>query len=380
MDSKSRQVDLIDKNLFIYTRARFLLWSLVFSFLVIACTQAKKESGGITIQWNNEKAEAIVIPLSSIPGENLTNISSQLKVRLINNSTPVIHDQVEVAGSSVIFKPLIAFTRGLKYEVLFSDKLIGQFEIPLLSIKDLTEVVAVYPTTDTLPENALKLYIVFSKPMQEGQALSNIDFIKNEKDTLSSVFLDLAQELWNRERTTLTLWFDPGRVKRDLQPNQNLGTPLQRNNSYRLVIDKNWRDELGLTLGSGYEKKFLVGKRDSNSPDPSNWEIHPPKALTTEPLVIDMHESLDYLLLKNAVSITNSNGDILNGSFEPASKETMLRFTPTEAWKQNEYVIKFEARLEDLAGNNLNRLFDKDLTRPDKHEQQKIFTKKFRVN
>ena len=63
--------------------------------------------------------------------------------------------------------------------------------------------------------------------MQEGQALENITVIKNGKDTIPSIFLDLQPELWNKERTILTLWLDPGRIKRDLQPNKKLGLPLE---------------------------------------------------------------------------------------------------------------------------------------------------------
>jgi hypothetical protein len=43
-------------------------------------------------------------------------------------------------------------------------------------------------------------------------------------------------------------------------------------------------------------------------------------------------------------------------------------------------MIKIEARLEDLAGFNFNRLFDNDLTQPVKKDQQRIVTKTFRVN
>ena len=178
----------------------------------------------------------------------------------------------------------------------------------------------------------------------------------------------------------LTLWFDPGRIKRDLQPNQNLGTPLQLNNRYKLVIDKNWRDERGLNLGSGYEKNFTVGKRDNASPDPANWDVNSPKASTKEALTINLHEPLDYLLLKNAINIVDNNGKAIEGAFVPTSKENILNFTPAQAWQRAEYTIKIEARLEDLAGNNLNRLFDNDLTQPVKKDQQKIFVKKFRVN
>ena len=60
----------------------------------------------------------------------------------------------------------------------------------------------------------------FSQPMQEGVSAEHICLVKGEKDTLKNVFLDLQPELWNHDRTMLTLWLDPGRIKRDLQPNR----------------------------------------------------------------------------------------------------------------------------------------------------------------
>ena len=43
----------------------------------------------------------------------------------------------------------------------------------------------------------------------------------------AGTFLDLQPELWNAEGTVLTLWLDPGRIKRDLIPNKELGIPLK---------------------------------------------------------------------------------------------------------------------------------------------------------
>ena len=127
----------------------------------------------------------------------------------------------------VIFKPMIAFTRGLKYKVYVRNELIDEIaDTDLLIQSTAPEVVAVYPALDTLPENLLKFYIRFSKPMQEGDELQHIHLIKDGRDTMSSVFLDL--ELWNNERTMLTLWLDPGRIKRELQPNKLLGPPLNK--------------------------------------------------------------------------------------------------------------------------------------------------------
>lgn len=353
--------------------------NLVFFIFLTACTDSNNEKKNLKIQWEDEKAQAVIIPLSFLTDAGTDSVANHLQVRLINNTVPVIHEEITVINEAVKFKPLVAFTHGLQYEVLYSGKIIGRFEIPPLSTENLTKVLSVYPTADTLPENTLKIYIVFSNPMQEGQAMQNIHFIKNEKDTLYDVFLDLSPELWNKERTILTLWFDPGRIKRDLQPNQNLGLPLQQSNRYNLIIDKNWRDERGLALWSGFEKYFFVGKRDGISPNPTSWNVSHPRASTKETLRIELQESLDYMLLKNTVSISANDGTPINGSFETAEKEKILTFIPSETWKPGEYSINIEARLEDLAGNNLNRLFDRDLTQPGSNDQQKVFTKKFRV-
>ena len=371
-------MDLKKKSSFYYKGARFLLWGLVLSFLHISCRENSKEIGGISIQWNHERADAIILPLTLFPVTNIDSIINNLAVRLIDNPVSMIHENIVVKEGLVIFRPLIAFTQGLKYEVYYSNKRIGEFEIPPLKVENLTEIISVYPTADTIPENTLKLYFVFSQPMQEGQAMHNISFVKNDKDTVS-VFLDLEQELWNKERTTLTLWFDPGRIKRDLQPNINLGMPLQEDNNYKLIVDKSWRDERGLGMRSNYEKIFYVGKRDNESPHLNTWIIDQPKAFSKDTLIVHLHESLDYLLLKNAIYITDTKSIPIVGSFEPAANETKLRFIPAEPWKPADYMIHVEARLEDLAGNNLNRLFDKDLSKADNDDPRKVYTIKFRV-
>ncbi|MBC7872383.1 MAG: hypothetical protein H7Y01_00230, partial [Ferruginibacter sp.] len=350
---------MIDQ-IFFNRKTRFhLLWSLVFSFLIAGCSESEKETNTVTIQWKEERAESISIPLELIPGIDKNSAAGLLQIHLLNNNTPVL-GQIVFKKDAVIFTPLIAFTRGLTYEVSLSNKLISQFTIPHGDTATSTGVISVYPTSDTLPGNLLKIYIAFSNPMQEGQALKNIVIIENQKDTLPEIFLDLDQELWNKERTMLTLWLDPGRIKRDLQPNQKLGAPLQQNNTYQLFIKQTWPDTRGSLLQSSFRKEFNVGPRDSLSPDPVDWTIQTPLPRTRQSLRIDLQEPLDYLLLKKAIRITGKKGNNINGVFETDDEETVLLFIPSAGWEPGDYTVEIEARLEDLAGNNLNRLFDKD--------------------
>jgi hypothetical protein len=342
------------------------------------CSENDEKNNSISIQWKETKATGILIPrnfLNSIPEDS---IELFLKIHLAKSNSSILGEYI-VTDDAVIFHPLLPLTRGLEYEVYLKNKLLGEVEVPTDDSKNAPTVLAIYPTADTLPENLLKIYIEFSKPMQEGEALNHVMLIKNSNDTLSSVFLDLQPELWNNDRTILTLWLDPGRIKRDLQPNKKLGLPLVKGFKYQLLINKDWQDADGAELENLYRKDFVAGIRDSISPDPAKWNIDVPETGSKQSLKIYLHESLDYILLKNTVRIVDDNGHALAGVIDVSAKESILYFTPSVAWKTGNYTIEVESRLEDFAGNNLNRLFDNDLTKQGQALEQKVFKKQFHV-
>ena len=354
-----------------------IFWSLVFSFLLIACSEKEKKNS-ISLQWNNNKATGILIPRNLLGSTPEDSIEKLLLIHLEKNSSSIL-GEYKITNEEVLFHPLLPLTRGLKYEVYLKDQLLGKVEVLTDEPGNAPAIVSVYPTADTLPENLLKIYIEFSKPMQEGDALKHVILIKNSVDTLSSTFLDLQPELWNNERTILTLWLDPGRIKRDLQPNKVLGPPLVRDTKYQLIIQKDWRDANGTELANGYQKNFITTLRDSLSPIPENWNVDIPKVGTKGPLKIFLYESLDYILLKNTVRVIDENDHSVPGTIDVSAKEFILYFTPSAAWKQGNYTIEIESRLEDLAGNNLNRLFDNDLAHQTQTHEQKIFKRPFHI-
>jgi hypothetical protein len=212
--------------------------------------------------------------------------------------------------------------------------------------------------------------------MQEGDVLKHIHLIKDTYDTLTSVFLE--QELWNNESTMLTLWLDPGRIKQDLRPNKLLGPPLKEGSRYQLVIDKNWQDAEGVLLKKNFTKNFFAGFRDIFSPYEYLWTINAPKAGTKEQLIINFNESLDHVLAENTLSVADANGKEVKGKFIVNDHGTIVNFTPDIEWKQGVYTLQIESRLEDLAGNNLDRLFDTDLAQKQKSPKD-FHTRKFEI-
>jgi hypothetical protein len=309
------------------------------------------------------------------------SIAVLLTVKLSDSSgRSAIFGESVVRDKDVLFRPLIPFTRGLAYEVRFKDKLLARFQIPEPLSSEAPRVVSIYPSSDTLPENLLKFYFVFSKPMREGQSLKHVVLLKNRRDTLPQTFLDLQPELWDVEGKWLTLWLDPGRIKRDLQPNQQLGTPLEKGVWYRLAINDLWQDKEGGRLAGSWSKDFFVSARDSQSPAPERWMLVPPGRGTRDPLRIKFNESLDYVLATEGIFITDKQGHVVPGEISLGKKESELKFTPHNLWIKGVYQLQAEVRLEDLAGNNLERLFDREISKEGIKVSGKNYIRTFSVD
>jgi hypothetical protein len=360
---------------------RFPLKSLILFFILASCARSGDKQDPIFIIWKHDRAAGISIPARYTSAILKDSIKKVLTIHVSGTiRQPAILGEYLVAEGATLFEPLIPFTRGLTYEVRLKGERIGEIKVPESDHTDGPEVVGVYPTGDTLPLNLLKVYIEFSKPMREGQSLRHIRLLKNGHDSVPGVFLDLQPELWSEDGTMLTLWLDPGRIKRDLQPNKALGTPLQNNSHYKLIVDSEWQDRQGAKLKKEFRKSFVVSSRDSLSPDINKWQVVTPLAGTKEAFQIDFKESLDHVLLKECFQLTDKKGNPVKGTMELLQNEAVLRFTPLTLWAKSRYILKFEARLEDLAGNNLNRLFDRDITIDKKARSNVVYTREFEVN
>lgn len=276
--------------------------------------------------------------------------------------------QLQASDSGVRFLSVVPLTRGLTYEVKSGDAVIGTITIPV-SNAPAPVLASIYPACDTVPENLLKVYLHFSQPMMEGRSASFVHLLKDGRDTMKGTFLDLQPELWNAEATVLTLWLDPGRIKLDLIPNKEFGNPLTRNTRYELVVGAGWRSKEGIKTISTTRKSIYVGDRDELSPEVDRWKLPLPIAGSRDALVVEFGEPLDRLLAEEAISIQHADHTAVKGKIAVSGKDSRLEFIPVEYWKPGNYILSAEARLEDLAGNNLNRLFETDLSQPGRRPQ-----------
>lgn len=356
----------------------YLRYGLAFFLLTccLACKQAPPEE--ITLVWQNGKATAISIPRHFVKDTSLAWIEQSLHVVLEgrDNRLGILGD-FELTDNSLVFRPVIPFSPGLSYDIWQKRWLLGTVSVPHARGAAPT-VKAIYPEADTVPENLLKIYIRFSHAMRTGEALNHVHLMDKGRDTLQRMFLNLQPELWNKEGTVLTLWLDPGRIKRDLVLNRQLGNPLKRSQSYQFIITGDWKDTNGLPLGKDVVKQFAVTERDGDIPDINKWNINIPQAGTSAPLKISTGEHLDHYLLYDSLWIIDDKGAEVKGDINVGEKDMLWMFTPAGAWKAGHYQLKIYSRLEDLAGNNLNRVFDRDI-RKDTQQNKVFFIREFEV-
>ncbi|TCC89158.1 hypothetical protein EZ428_15770 [Pedobacter frigiditerrae] len=340
-------------------------YGLVFLLLAFfaAC---KKSENKLSIVYAKQFPVGIQIPKGLIKGAiddlKVIDQNAVAKVSILG----VFKDQ----DSIVLFKPLIPLTFGFQYQIYDGEKLIGSIQVPTPK-NNAPKIVKIYPDVDTIPENLLKIYIAFSKPMRTGESLNYITLLDKKGDTMRNVFLNLQPELWDTTGKVLTVWLDPGRIKRDLILNQKLGNPLKTAQAYQLVISPSWKDHQGLALAKEYKRKFIAGKRDDQIPDVKKWLISRPIPNIRSSLNITTGEYLDHYLLLESIEVLDDKGKTVRGEVKVNAGESWM-FTPKQNWRKGIYQLKIDNRLEDLAANNLNRVFDRDV-RKDK-QQNKTFT------
>jgi hypothetical protein len=286
----------------------------------------------------------------------------EYSVRLKGSENPVLGKFFEENGS-LVFRPIVPFSWDQEYEIYKKDQFYLEFIVRTPEKVIRPKLLGIYPKLDTVPENLLKMYFEFDSPMQQSR--SSLDFIKvfnlTKKEEVA-IFLPLENELWNLEKTRLTLWLDPGRIKKDLIPNQEKGIPIEAGNQYELIVERHFSGgTYGADLGKSYTKRFYVSQRDRQRSNVNQWKLTIPKSNSKEGLGIEFDEFLDVILANESIAIVDENKQEISGDFLTSKKGSNTLFVPSNPWEKGSYRLIIDSKLEDLAGNNLNRLFDEDL-------------------
>ena len=221
------------------------------------------------------------------------------------------------------------------------------------------EGVDIYPTAKVLPENLLRVYVYYPRPMSAGEGLQHVRLLKGDGVALADVFLTNRADLWSPDRRRLTLLLDPGRVKTGLIANENLGRALVDGASYILDVSGSALDTTGCPLGKDTQHSFAVKNADTDPPDPARWTIVTPRAHSADALRVDLGSAHDHLSMAFRLRVLDKDGNTVPGAVALGPEEELWEFTPRAAWTAARYTLAIDERLEDLAGNRPGRLFDR---------------------
>jgi hypothetical protein len=294
--------------------------------------------------------------------------SSLLRVAVADEG-PAVLGQYQVTAEALRFTPAFPFQDGRRYKVRFDPaRISGQASTsepvvratvgrPAVARSPSTVVQRVYPSGDEVPENLLRMYIEFSAPMARRSGLEHLRLLDDHGQEVTHAFLPLDTEFWSRDARRLTVFFDPGRVKDGIRPNQEMGRALHAGRSYTLVIGQPWPDAEGQPLVSEYRHRMRVGPAREEALVPASWHVSTPDAGSREPLTVTFPQPLDEGLLMRALGIRA--GDVpVEGDVRTENGETRWVFTPQNPWRAGTYELLALAILEDPAGNRIGRAFE----------------------
>ncbi|HMJ64069.1 MAG TPA: hypothetical protein VK615_01870 [Candidatus Binatia bacterium] len=342
----------------------------------------------VSIRWTPKPIETNRIAVEVV-GLNSTQVAHLRRAQWSNDqwhrllSVQVDHEDTtqlflpDMLGSYTIsnqtprFNPQFPLQPGIRYRAIFrpqnlpggaSDKpLVSTFTVPAITPTTLASVIQIFPSTDQVPENLLKFYVCFSGPMSRGNIYDYIHLRDSFGKEVELPFLQIDEELWNADMTRLTLFIDPGRIKRGVRPLEEVGPALEAGKKYQLIIDRQWKDATGHPLKEMFTKTFSVGPPDRTPVDPKEWKIEIPKPQTRDPLAITFPKPMDYALASRMIHIVRDSGESLRGTNSLVNHEQRWLFASDAPWAVSKYVVAVQTTIEDLAGNNIGKLFEVDL-------------------
>jgi hypothetical protein len=284
-----------------------------------------------------------------------------------NKPGPAMLGSYQRDNADLVFRPRFGVEPGRTYRAFFGPihgpTATKDYRAPLRNGGTPAAVVKIYPTADVLPANHLKFYVYFSQPMRGGKDIfSQIEILDRDGNAIPDAWL--ADELWDETGQVLIIYIHPGRIKWGLVLRDVLGPVLRPDHEYSFVVRGDMVDANGHKLGKDVAKKFRTSAEDRQRVNLGAWQVQPPKAGTLQPLSVSFRKSLDHKSLERFLAIRDGQGSSVAGRIATGKDEISWSFTPAQPWKNEDYHLLVNGRLEDVAGNTPLRPFDLDLQAP----------------
>ena len=314
---------------------------------------------GIALASCSDANQQLSITADSIVVVNGITDSARVRVSVAGEATRIA-GRYEVDGGRVVFRPAFPFDPAREYTVVVDSAIVRKFSLPALTYAPSVRVNEIYPVADTLPENLLRIYIEFTGPMSRESGLPFVKLLDANGREVKDAFLPIDGSFWNDDHTRFTLFLDPGRVKRDILPNREMGRAMVAGRSYTIVVDRTWKDGRGQPLVYAHNKHIVASRADYRPISLAKWRLDLPAVNTTGALVIHFDKPLDHAMLNRAIGVRTGGATQVEGDIQVTDGDRAIRFIPTSPWKSGSYHVLVLDFLEDAMGNRINRAFEVD--------------------
>ena len=148
-------------------------------------------------------------------------------------------------------------------------------------------------------------------------------------------------------------------------PHTEAGYPLTPGRSVTLVVHRAFLDASGAPLAAGAERCYTVGPAIRQRLEPRRWRIEAVHAGTRRPVRAIFDRPIDHALVLRCLTVIDDAGKPVPGHSTLEAGERSWTFTPASTWNGSAYALLVAPELEDVAGNSVTRVFDRDLTNRD---------------
>jgi len=314
-------------------------------------------AAGVSIQLKGGEFQVADIGLISAPEQGWGAVFA---IYAGTGDIPPMSGTYHRTGNTLHFVPRYPLALGVEYRAVYrptgGSPVEARFDGPKVANKSTARLERVYPSSGLLPANQLKLYLEFSQSMSRGGIWSHLHLIRDDGKAVELPFLEIDQELWSPDQRRLTVLFDPGRIKRGVTPQVEMGEVLEPGRGYTLVVDRELRDANDQPLAEGFRRQFRVAPPLREGIDVRKWNV----TASRELLTVEFDRPLDWALLQHVLRV---NG--MAGTAAIDRDETRWRFTPAQPFQPGRHELVIDMTLEDLAGNRIGRPFDVDLLERD---------------
>lgn len=255
----------------------------------------------------------------------------------------------------ICFQPLYPLAEGNSFVLRtagYNDTIISIAAAKMAIPTESGSVSAIYPLTDTIPENILFFHVRFSQTMKEDKdAWKKVHIINDRGEKISGTWRQ--RSYWLDSGRLLVLMIHPGRVKSGIH---YTGPVFIKGKAYTIQVDSTLEDQYGRSLTASAHHRYVVTEEQRQKLQACSVPATL-KSGTKEAIEIKFCNGIDYAAACTGIFMYDAAGKALACTVQQY-EECTVRIQPVASWPKGKIQLELSGSLYDCAGNRLNRLFE----------------------